>query len=51
MSDAISDLIQQDVRDITTAVKRLAGFFGYTREEIDSLIDAAFEDIEKEDEE
>ena len=51
MSDAISDLIQQDVRAITTAVKRLAGFFGYTREDIDRLIDAVFEDIEKEDKE
>lgn len=51
MTVAVSDLIQQDVRDITTSVKRLVGFFGYTREDIDRLIDAVFEDIEKEDEE
>lgn len=47
MSGAISDLVQQDVSDITTAVKRLVGFFGYTREDIDRLIDAVFEDIDR----
>ena len=51
MTVAVSDLIQQDVRDITTSVKRLVGFFGYTRENIDRLIDAVFEDIEKEEKE
>lgn len=51
MSDAISDLIQQDVLDIATAVKGLVGFFGYTRKDIDRLIDAVFEDIEKEEKE
>lgn len=50
-TEAISYLIQQDVLDIATAVKGLVGFFGYTRKDIDRLIDAVFEDIEKEDKE
>ena len=46
--DAVAYVVQEKIDSIASSIKTLNGFFGYERKDIEDLIDAIFNDLEKE---